>query len=185
MIISPGAVEQPVIGGSSPFLLKTVTLDDAAIKALPTMRFEIIPATEPALDYSTPPSELPMLVQATAWIVKANGSGYTNTNSETVLDLCYGSDYSTKLGRMMEIVANGLISDTIIFNNYLATALNATQPSWPMDFRIGPQFLGGANYNDNGVYAAIQGSVDSGDLTGGDPANTLKIEVVYRMMASA
>jgi hypothetical protein len=145
--------------------------------------FEIIPATEPSLNYLTPPTELPILVYAAAWILKPNGVGYTNGFSTTRLELCYGSDFSTRAGQALENFANGDASDTQVFNNYFGSTLTNFN-SWVMGFEFGSNFLGGPNYNDNGVYAAIENG-EAGDLTGGDAANTLKIEVVYRVMTAA
>jgi len=152
-------------------LTKTVTLTDAQIKALPTTSVDIVPA----------PSAGRMLVPfAAAFITNFDAAGYTNVDPGAWVYLQWGSDWASH-GPSHDFAsvkdANGSIltfGGQQFFPVVLGTANDGNGSNFPPG-DVASKFAGKpiSAYVINGVL---------GNLTGGDPANTLTVTVLYAVV---
>jgi hypothetical protein len=152
----------------------TVTVTDAQIKTLPSVPVQIVVPTE-ILNYESLPQELafPFFTIATL----NNGVPYTNVTDGSSLLLAWGSgwdlacQYSTRMD-----------SESFARTN-MNGIFNGGPPPSIIGFN-GPVLTDGSLLNpmlsDNGLYLAMNNS--DGNLTGGDPANTLVITTNYRFI---
>lgn len=156
-------------GGSSPFLVASATLTHAQILTLPSTPVEVIAPTE-ILDYNSEPTSLPYPVWAAGWML-AHGDVYNNLGLAPKLMLVHGSDWSSLVALEAELVA----ADPPTLQ--LAT-IGFTGTSSTVSFIVGNNPEQGAAFKDNGLYVALDAP---GNLTDGNAADTLTIEVVYRV----
>lgn len=162
-------------GGSGAFLSTTVTLTAAEILTLPSTPVELVAPTE-ILDYGSPPSSLPFPLMCNGWLKMSEA--WDNVGNPVFLDLCWGSDYSSLIGRAVE----WLTTDPPGFNSYGNGAFSRSgNGDWAIPFVLAPNPFGGAGYQDNGIYVAVSqnGSPTLGDFTGGDPDATLTLTTFY------
>lgn len=172
----------------------TKTLTDAQIKTLPTdwqanAPVAIIPPTEPALNYLTPASRL--FVPLFAFAALDNGAGvYGNMRGDgkvVRLRLVWGRDWSISVGALMGLTTADATTGLIALKeeNFASLLLGGGgQPRFSVFTLPGGMMDGtqnGASLNDNGLYIIADNGAD-GAFTGGDPANTLNVTVLYAIV---
>lgn len=147
-----------------------VTLTDAQVKALPTTAFTLVAA--PGLGFTI----VPLMVYLNSKFV---AGAYTNinANSSMQVDLPVGSTWSNYLandsGASLTYLSTflGASSGRVVFREY--QDVSTTSPGWgPLVYPPGSTFENGA----------LQLKVDnggSGDFTGGNAANGLKVVTYY------
>lgn len=168
--MSIGTIPARSSGSASLIHQASRTLTNAQIKALPTTRIAIVPATE-LLEYQTPPTRLILPVSAVG--IKSAGVAYGNYDAATQFLLAWGSDFSTTVGAAIEMVAAQTAGfPDPPFGSFSEFALGSTD-AWQITFVIAPAPFGGGGYQDNGLYLAMYNA--GGALTLGDAANTLDI----------
>ena len=151
----------------------TVTLSRAQILTLPTTPVQLVPATEPGLNYSTSPTELPFVLGGYIQI-NLTGTVYGNISADDTLYrllVCWGSDFSVAAAEAsLRGASNG--------DNMRA---RFESPSggrfwWNLGV-LDPDMYRGVDFNDNGLYVAMRNP--PGNLTGGHASDTLKATVYY------
>jgi hypothetical protein len=88
------------------------------------------------------------------------------------MDLVWGSDYSALAA---SVTKNGAVYTPEWL--FAGSGLPAVMPFGLFDAQT--PFLMGNGFHDNGLYLYVD---NAGDFTGGDPANTLTIRVVYLLI---
>lgn len=159
-------------GGSGVLLTATVTLDNDQIKALPTTPVVIVPATE-VLDYVGMPTELPVPFMATMTFDTSAGA-YTNVTTDHVpyFIVAFGADWSwSATVRTIELIPDS--ADVKFAWLPPDTQTGVLSP----DFTAAETF-GADSLQDNALVVACNNGA-SGDFTGGNAANTLKVTVYY------
>lgn len=151
---------------------QTVELTDAQIKTLTTVPVVIVPATE-VLNYSGLPTKLPLPLAFTVSLNTLAGA-YTNLDGAAFYVLAIGSDWSL----------NGMESD----QNQMASLQNVIRIIGVANsFRrellsdmIGPLAIQNGGLQDNALAIALHNA--SGEVTGGNPANSMKVTVLYTVL---
>jgi hypothetical protein len=159
---------KPSAGGSSPLLVASATLNNAQIKALPTTAIQIVAPTE-VLDYEGFPVSVPVPVVA---IISSNlwSTSYGN-NDTNRWGLFYGSDRSA--GPIITSILNSDFAQDGGKMFYILGAGGVTSAD-PLEGMYQPLY---GSLLDNGLYLGVISFI--GDMTGGDPANTMKVTVLY------
>ncbi len=159
--------------GSGVILSRTVTLTDAQIKALPTTPIEIIPA---------PGANKFLYPLGVVWYLKWNAN-YTNINSLAFMNIGF-PDGSGSIMYLDESAPDALSKVSSLLAHGKSMFAQAGQQGM-----VNGTFVEGAIINGGNVNAVInqhfETFFDNGggsDLTGGDPANTLQITVLYTVI---
>lgn len=172
--MSEGITGNQIEAGVVTFLSRTVELTDAQIKALPTTPIVIVPATE-VLNYAGLPTQVPLPL---AFRVSVNtlAGAYTNVNGLAHYVLALGSDWSADAmqsatqNQMAQLDAN--IPMIGICNSYQQGLDNAM---------IAPLKIPSGGLQDNAL-AIVFDNEGSGNLTGGNAANSMKVTVLYTII---
>jgi hypothetical protein len=154
----------PVVTESTVAVLsRTVTLTNAQIKALPTTWPELVPALGAGKAIS--------FISAIAWL-DAMAGAYTNVDASATLQVCIASVGST----VPDSVPDLLGDDSDVY---------------AMDF-VPTLFVSGGLVTSNSYYSRstvdnvpvqlVGSNASNGDFTGGNPANTLKVTVLYSVI---
>lgn len=160
---------------------RTVIFDNDQIKKLPfgesgSELAEIIPTTE-TLEYSDSPTVIPIPIMCSILVNTIAGS-YTNLPNPLSAQLYWGSDASIRIAvptaKAVELNATGLFVGGLKWLRFpLMDFDNVT-----LNLRTTLQ--------DNGVFFTIDGDGGIGDttglLTGGNVANTMRIDIWYSLL---
>lgn len=156
-------------GGSQAIQSATVTLTDAQIKALPSTPFTLVAA---------PGSGKLILPVDAVMSLDAQGGAYTNVTNQQMW-LSYGSGGRTISAIYDENTQGAFADDSAVhvllgFSNSQVTSLTGTvySTAWWSDDT-------GGIANAALTLGMFNGG---GDLTGGDPANSLKVTVLYAVV---
>jgi hypothetical protein len=150
-------------GGAGLLLSKTVTLTDAQIKALPTTKFEIIPA----------PGENKIIVPVSAIFILDTLAGAYTSDADSAWNLRWGTDSETA-SQIMPINAI-LNQQNIGFGQWgIPYADNGTGNFGNVVINIAF-----SNSLINKSIVITDGWMGVADYTGGNAANTLKVIVYY------
>lgn len=153
-------------------LSQSITLTDAEIKTSPTVPIVIVPATE-VLNYSGLPTRLPLPLVFSVSINTLAGA-YTDVNGAAFYVLAIGSDWSTNGleadQNLMAPLQNSarVVGATNSFNQEIVSTL------------IEPLKIQAGSLQDNALAFALQNFAVN--LTGGDPANSMKVTVLYTII---
>lgn len=145
------------------------TLTDAQTKASPTTPITIVPAVVGAVLY-------PLFAHARAtWV-----ADYTNINAAAFLQILIGSNSET-----LWALSNAVVSSVSAL--LAGGGPDGTHAFFSPRFSTsGGAFSSMANFYDSDVVnQPIRFQMDnggSGNLTGGDPGNTLKVQVAYMVL---
>lgn len=160
---------------------KTITLTDDQIKDVSTP-YVIIPATE-NLDYTGVPTQVPLPITV---IIKLdnNAAGYSNIDPDARFIIVWGSDWSTDL---MEVRAQLLEVQSLAHIYQPLPLVRKTLPADPDPDNPHLHYLNNelssfqmdGGLQDNALALVLKNG-SSGDLTGGDPLNSLKVTVFYQ-----
>lgn len=168
-----GIFDYVTIGSSAARLgLQTTTLNDAQIKALPTTPITVLSA-QGSSSFAWP-------LYVFLW-AKTTGGAYTNIDSAAYL----GFHYATSAYEPLSWIPNDAVIPTTNFTSLLGGAANSTAFVLPG--------MRSENVNDWGLLGpvlttssvtnlALQiliGNGGSGNLTGGNAANSLVVDVYY------
>lgn len=157
-------------GGGSGYLVKAeVTLTDAQIKALPTAPHPIIVAS---------PGENKVLLFMGGFLVLNTTAGaYTNVDTESnAIYIGYGAD-AISYCSTHSIMPTGAGGSNIFGGVFNQGAVVDIRPDWE-DMTRSLEWMTGLDNMKNQPLTII-GYNNTGDLTGGNPANTMKIIIYY------
>lgn len=172
-----------VNGGSQPVTWATVSLTNDQILALPSVYPEIIaPTSFPS--YSGLPSEI--FVPVTAYAVLKRAAIFLNAGASGPCRfvLMYGAswDYSLSSVTYNPSLAVGTTAEVVDMGSTLGGTGGGFPDASLLWFGDPPVSISSeplvGELADNGLYLAMDNGT-SGDLTGGDPANSLSVTVGY------
>lgn len=170
-IVTPGGGS----GGSQPVLSRSITLTDAEIKALPTTFQTIVPA--PGVGFAI--GYVGGFV-VTEWSV---AHLYTNLSEDfpsSIVYLGYADDFQVaSLANEPHSVFGGAASSGALVSLPPYAAASNGDPLQPWGSFISQA----ANVEDAPLKLIVYNT--AGDFTGGDPANTLTVTVLYTILPIA
>ena len=141
----------------------TVELTDAQIKALPTTRIEVVPA----------PGSDKVLVFDSAVLISSIVAHYTNMQS---MDTDTAGTLSITASDGDDMIVSALArSGWVLLSSRLAFLPAQMDPTPNTAWLLGTLDSSG----NKGFYLQ---AYNSGDFTGGDPANLLRVSITYRIL---
>lgn len=174
IIVSDGG-NYVVGGGPLPIQLSTVTLTDAQIKALPTTPITILSA--PGSGFQ----RVPLIVNVTA---KFSGGAYTNIDLDSLMYLDYadGTPWSNLLGNDSVIGFTTLTQAIGVAHRtrWQFVGYTDAEPAFTWGNRVSSDTLTDPN---NQSVRILMNNNGAGVLTGGNPANTLTLQIYAGLVA--
>src|SRR3990172_1029723 len=141
----------------------TVTLTDAEIKALPSTAFEILPA--PGVN---------KLLWVLSGILKFSlVSAYTNRHADNAIFLTYDEWFAE--ASALTTLPNGTADD---FSSLIPAAFVESRVAWDSYLRSGIDSQPSSDCVNRNIKLFCD-NAGSGDFTGGNAANTLKVTIYY------
>jgi hypothetical protein len=149
-----------ISGGGSGLSIATVTLTDAQIKALPTTPIQVVAA---------PGASKMIVVVSSMWALDATHGAYTNLAGMS-LALGYGAWPLPQATNSYSEAAQGAFADASAVHilAFAAPANTSGQAAWIAEHA---QVAGAA--------VVVQENGTTGNLTGGNAANTLVVSATY------